>query len=456
MPTIIHLGQDVLVKVLSSCDVYTVLCVSQVNRYLRIISMTKQIWIFLIQTLQSCSIIALPPGTELGTCSTEELVKMVKRTITGPRTLACTSLLPPTIFHEVVLPAESLITREEYHYPIVKLVGGRCVVLVRRESLEVWDIFTQRKIYNHQGRTDWPTAELARESIILGFIYRNEDNFETVEIRQIDLRSMDDALQAKITIRGYTSAGWYISGDFAAITLGSSVVLFVNWREQTAVLLGDVPPWQVDDVGFMSGHVIILSTTHNPEPPQEACLTVYSIADFAEFWAPISQLDFTQHVSFMRISPVRIEVPKRGNEPFRVQDSPYLRILPSPTRENTYHVVLGLGEYTPGDYDFRDPPGAVFYFLCTTSDSSNNGESIFYWQSRATELVCHRPGNRYTYTGQMVDWVGNVVHGPTIGTYGRIILTYLDPEDLIVRDISPDGCVLASVMPDGLRVSWYE
>ncbi|KAJ6541376.1 hypothetical protein B0H19DRAFT_315120 [Mycena capillaripes] len=240
MPTIIHLGEDVLVKVLSSCDVYTVLRVSQVNRYLRIISMTKQIWIFLVQTLQSCSIIALPPGTELATCGTEELVKMVKRTVTGPRTLACTTLLPPTIFHEVVLPAESLITRE-YHYPIVKLVGGRCVVLVRRESLEVWDIFTQRKIYNHQGRTDWPAAELVRESIILGFIYRNEDNFETVEIRQIDLRSMEDVLQAKITIRGYTSGGWYISGDFAAITLRSSVVLFVNWREQTAVLLCDVP-----------------------------------------------------------------------------------------------------------------------------------------------------------------------------------------------------------------------
>ncbi|KAJ7693176.1 hypothetical protein B0H17DRAFT_505888 [Mycena rosella] len=64
------LNEDVLIKVLSYCDVYTVLCATRVNKHVRAIALAKQLWISLLRDLRSRGLIELAPGEDFQTQTT--------------------------------------------------------------------------------------------------------------------------------------------------------------------------------------------------------------------------------------------------------------------------------------------------------------------------------------------------------------------------------------------------
>ncbi|KAJ7182270.1 hypothetical protein C8R43DRAFT_1144026 [Mycena crocata] len=95
MLTITQLGEDVLVQVLSLCDIASVLQISEVNRSLHNVTTVKQLWLRQIRNLQALSLIELPPGVSLQNHTTAELIELVKSILAGPSTLTH-GLSPPT------------------------------------------------------------------------------------------------------------------------------------------------------------------------------------------------------------------------------------------------------------------------------------------------------------------------------------------------------------------------
>ena len=122
--------------------------------------MVKQLWLRLIHRLQSLSLIELPPNLLLEKHTTLELINLVKRILTGPRTCMYDSSTAPKVVHEVVLkpgpasPRSGFISR-------VKLVGGcRLVIIAQPIQFEIWDISAARRIWTCPAHIPHRCAEL--------------------------------------------------------------------------------------------------------------------------------------------------------------------------------------------------------------------------------------------------------------------------------------------------------
>ncbi|KAJ6578267.1 hypothetical protein B0H19DRAFT_1253525 [Mycena capillaripes] len=78
------LGDDILLHLLSLCDVYTVLSIWAINKSLRSVSLTKQLWLSLMRDLRFRGLLDLPSAEELENYSTVKLVGIIKRIVFGP------------------------------------------------------------------------------------------------------------------------------------------------------------------------------------------------------------------------------------------------------------------------------------------------------------------------------------------------------------------------------------
>ncbi|KAJ7645157.1 hypothetical protein DFH06DRAFT_1333446 [Mycena polygramma] len=60
MPALEDLGEDIALLILSSCDIETVLLVGRVNSWWHRLSLSKQLWIWLIEDLAEQCLLDLP------------------------------------------------------------------------------------------------------------------------------------------------------------------------------------------------------------------------------------------------------------------------------------------------------------------------------------------------------------------------------------------------------------
>ncbi|KAJ6475931.1 hypothetical protein C8R47DRAFT_1323665 [Mycena vitilis] len=141
------LGEDILLAILSSCDVCTVLsvsavCISAALSYLHLRVDNRQV------TAPSFrDILELPPlnRAELETMSTIELVKLIKRIVDGP---SCPpgELVPRIAFHagtdlDLQVQAPCL------------LPGARYAVFHTRRDFRIYDVTVGLCIWQHPGKT---------------------------------------------------------------------------------------------------------------------------------------------------------------------------------------------------------------------------------------------------------------------------------------------------------------
>jgi hypothetical protein len=137
--------------------------------------MVKQLWLRLIQNLQTLSLIELPPNDQLEMRTTLELIDLVKRTITGPRTWARGCSTTPKVLHRVLLRTGPTGLGSIRSPLLVKLLAGCRLVAVRQPLLfEIWDISTGRRIWTRDGQVTNFGAQLCDDGrkLTLGIIYR--------------------------------------------------------------------------------------------------------------------------------------------------------------------------------------------------------------------------------------------------------------------------------------------
>ncbi|KAF8186111.1 hypothetical protein K438DRAFT_1039058 [Mycena galopus ATCC 62051] len=162
------LGDDILLKILLLCDVYTVLTASTVNKLLRRITLAKQLWLHLIHASAFHRALDLPPSTREGleNHSAKELMDFVKRVAIGPNPWWPSSSPSAIRRYTIMSPADI-----ENNLDSRVLPGGRYMVLQShtRENVRIYDIWSGRCVWNdtETSFTNWqfdlvPDSAIAR------------------------------------------------------------------------------------------------------------------------------------------------------------------------------------------------------------------------------------------------------------------------------------------------------
>ncbi|RDB30392.1 hypothetical protein Hypma_006994 [Hypsizygus marmoreus] len=143
----VQLVEDVILKVFTSCDIYSTLAASQASRYFHTLVFSKQVWSAHISDLRRRFFIDLPHGTRLDDYSTDGLVNLVKRIVDGPSswmasTDSSSNYPSPTITRQIILKPN--IRRGpgilNWENQIQLLPGGAFVFYNNWGKLECWAV----------------------------------------------------------------------------------------------------------------------------------------------------------------------------------------------------------------------------------------------------------------------------------------------------------------------------
>ncbi|KAJ6622064.1 hypothetical protein B0H10DRAFT_2015140 [Mycena sp. CBHHK59/15] len=279
-----ELDEDILLGVLSNCDVHAVLCVSRVSKLLRSIAMSKPLWLSLLADLASRSLMDAFQYSEITNCSTAELIQMVKRLVTGPETWSRRTVTP-AVWREIsVKPTSIRGGTNPTEYNIRLLPGGRHVMVEHHTGrFECWSVKT--------GSLVWTGAEFSIVHVDLCLGHSNV------------LFRMPHGVHI-----GFTKTP-VLFGDFFSVYLrlpDAAVVLLVNWREERYIIFHSSSCWTKPALAGVPGHVIL--ATAAPDPPYEPWILVYTLASLTARWRPASQFECSYRVDKTSgISPVLVD-----------------------------------------------------------------------------------------------------------------------------------------------------
>ncbi|KAK7060026.1 hypothetical protein R3P38DRAFT_2495846, partial [Favolaschia claudopus] len=219
MVTFQELGEDIVLLILTSCDVSTVLIMGEVNRVLRVWSLRKQLWISLVEELVSRNLVDTPHRKSLVDHSVPDLIALVKRTVLGPATWL-ESESGPSLTEEIQVSHTCLPTDS-----MELLSGGRYIFVGRREdSIEMLD-----------GGDMAVVCVVVRGKISIIQVCLNTGT--STELAQIQL-------PAQLRVDGQMIS---LCGDFVALTVTwvftatdfstKRFLLLVDWRRRTYILI---------------------------------------------------------------------------------------------------------------------------------------------------------------------------------------------------------------------------
>ncbi|RDB26475.1 hypothetical protein Hypma_006016 [Hypsizygus marmoreus] len=152
-----QLVDDILLRILTFCDIYRVLNISKASRRLHVLAFFREVWLALIFDLCFLSFIDLPPGKPLREYTVEALVDLAKRIVQGPRSWkTITFRNGPRVSHQIVLhppPPQNLICifREPKLLP-----GGRFLLLHEENKLECWALQTHSVVWAYHNIPLYP------------------------------------------------------------------------------------------------------------------------------------------------------------------------------------------------------------------------------------------------------------------------------------------------------------
>ncbi|KAK7047055.1 hypothetical protein R3P38DRAFT_3258459 [Favolaschia claudopus] len=414
MVTFEELGEDIVLLILTSCDVSTVLIVGEVNRALRVWSLRKQLWISLVEELVSRNLVDIPHGKPLVDHSVPDLIALVKRIVLGPATWL-ESDSGPSLTQEIQVSHPCLSTDS-----MELLSGGRYIFVGRRDDcLELWDIYAATAIWQMpiprypiraiemlDGGHTAVVCVVVRGKISIIHVCLNTGN--STELAQIQL-------QAQLRVDGQMIS---LCGDFVALTVTwvftanpdfsmKRFVLLVDWRQRTYILIRySVPETSIGgffpSVSFPCGHIIC-----NVDPDS---IFIYALADLKGLWQPINSMnpDNCFDCRFSGIKPVVFE--QINNLPIQGQVenlwNPVFVLYRSPLRHDSYKLLIYHAGLTQ-DHSKTSIFEVLLSFRFRVSDSGRR-RIMEGWErtsaTRAGAVIHHSARRPISYAGYRTDW----------------------------------------------------
>ncbi|KAF8056948.1 hypothetical protein FPV67DRAFT_632665 [Lyophyllum atratum] len=157
------LVEDILLKILCSCDIATVLTCSLASRTLYSLSTSKHVWLALLSDLHRRGFIDLLPKQRLEDLSTHELLSLAKRTVrAGPKTWSMLDGRPAVVAREIILKpniriGDGILTWE--NEPQL-LPGGKFILFQHLGNFECRSTADDRLIWEY--KPSWRLANVQR------------------------------------------------------------------------------------------------------------------------------------------------------------------------------------------------------------------------------------------------------------------------------------------------------
>ncbi|KAJ6465001.1 hypothetical protein C8R45DRAFT_1023735 [Mycena sanguinolenta] len=292
------LGEDVLLRILSFCDISTVLAVSAVNKPLRRIALAKQLWLSLVLDATFRDALDLPPPDreKLECLSTEELIDVVKNAVAGPGSVWNEN--EQTTF-EVTL--DDILLDMGFGFPETHLLPGARYILIHSTTqlrLYIYDVWSSRRVWHSpvQAQTLWrvdlvPGGAIARvfDAQLAVIPDRNTLHVDEIDLATGASHELFNFSFASTVFRIMPSA---IVGDFLLCTVMHSyshfnvpTLVLVDWRASTFASLGSVDPYA--NVQLIRGY--ILSRYRESEPPHHHLLAVTALEAFSAHWQRLTE-----------------------------------------------------------------------------------------------------------------------------------------------------------------------
>ncbi|KAJ7869040.1 hypothetical protein B0H13DRAFT_2063521 [Mycena leptocephala] len=424
--TIQDLPEDVLVRILGFCDICAVISTSEVNRDLRRIALTKQLWIQIINDLIYRSLLELPADFVVSEHSSTGLIEHVERAVKdhGRGRLRPTSL-----------------PRRKNHVLPVKIIRGykgkTKIVLAHGNLVEIWDVTTKAA----SGLVLLVLMTFLSTNRVFiadysGMVLRDR---HTLEIAQVDVQPS-------------------IVGNLVIVQLlldGVRETLLLDWFARRYVLLTDFRA-PIPCARMISKDYLVIATgdPYIVPPPQkpgtslplfQTQVLLYSVDAFATFWRPLDGLNTpaVERITLAALIPLVVESPEIDNQHFH-DATISLSVRESPLHPGTFRILNKRHPRMSGT-------AAMFCYTC------RGGRDAHEWRLESAHPA--QPSmqfHSFSYAGQAVDDRNYELYAGA----GVMMLEYMGrlartPPGCVWQDLSPYSGVVTSVVAEEVVVAYY-
>ncbi|KAF7353406.1 hypothetical protein MSAN_01529600 [Mycena sanguinolenta] len=287
------LGEDVLLGIFCLCDISTVLAVSGINKALRRIALSKQLWLAMVLDKKFRDALELPPPNRahLECLSTEELIAVVKNAVNGPCSIWDSALDESSVtMTSFQIPLDDMENRPEARL----LPGARYLVLhstsTTQQGLYLYDVWSARRVWHRlmQAHKMCEVDLVPGGAIARVFFVQTVDHPNTymLHVKEVDLKTgaSHELFNFSLDRTVFGATPCAIVGDFllAALVHSHSLLVLINWRASTFVSLSRDG---LSYVQLIPGY--ILSTYRETSPPHGYILTATGLEAFSDRWQPL-------------------------------------------------------------------------------------------------------------------------------------------------------------------------
>ncbi|KAF7350297.1 hypothetical protein MVEN_01333700 [Mycena venus] len=387
------LAPDVIFSIFACCDISSVVSTAQTCRYLHRLAFDISVWLVLLDNLRRRSILDRTCTPDIKVLSTDEIIDIVKRLITGPKTW--------TTPLDAADPVAE-VTREIEVHPKIRVGGGilhwenmakllpsgRYVLFNNWRALECWNVADDRLVWKHASAIEHASvlefaADEVEDSVVILICVRSyprnyDDRKNYLEVVDVDLQTgaHNSLLITRAPDSDYDNPFCWpvIRGALAAVGTNSqsNTYMIVNWRTQSHLTLKCNPH-------------IVLKTSLDGEDQ------VHLISNDAllAYWAPTLSIDDPGPAEF---AVILVEaIPKLGTfvDPDADQSFSYMSVIESPIQHGSYRIwIHGTLHTTDADTDTdasnTTTGGLLCYQLSILIGGSGDVKPQWRKQRRAT------------------------------------------------------------------------
>ncbi|KAK7041346.1 hypothetical protein R3P38DRAFT_2512222 [Favolaschia claudopus] len=337
------LGPDIILQVLALCGVHATVSLSRASRGLRVITMTKQLWLDILDNLAFNGLLDLPPIDRLSV-STDELIQLVKCAVGGPKSWLFTfPLSQPArqLSFLVSQPVEEII---DLHL----LGGGQYIGLCTLNSLQIHHVDTGRKIYCcpvDYERTLWSIELLAGGQILrVLLVPATSPSSDRLTIQEVDLLNdqVNEVFSLAFTGRGSCREPGLVEEllvfAFIPYHVNQTEVVLINWRREKCLRLDYMSyPYTAVKTKLTPNHLVALYT--KDEKPFHTYLAITSPPDLDLMWEGFQFLDtHFQTIPFPDIPFAKLEPLTNGQDALDEGTYTKLWVYPSLLYRDAYRV----------------------------------------------------------------------------------------------------------------------
>ncbi|KAF7349496.1 hypothetical protein MSAN_01739900 [Mycena sanguinolenta] len=426
---LVDLAEDVIYSIFGCCDIASVLSVGQTCRHLHGLAFNKSVWLVLLDDLRRRLILNHTFISNLEALSMAEMIRVIRRLITGPYTWS------PKQYDSVVEISEQItlhpaITAGNKDQNVVKLLpSGRYVLFANAGRLECWSVANDGLVWGHTSTIqpfyvyDFAIEETDNSATIVVCI-RSRAGQNYVEMVRLNLQTgIHTSLliaRAPGTRHPHALRDPAVCEALAAVRLTEAEPLYmiINWKENLYFIVRSGHPDIKLHGALIPGHILL-------SDPQQSRLHLISSDVVGSHGTPTLGMNDLAEFSYISVG----DVPKLST--FVDSDTEQLEFGPmyvhdSPIRD---------GEYSIWRYGKRSVADSGV-FLSHRLSIQTNGES--QWCRRTRSAL--QPGSAY-YSDHPITYHGHFFGVGTFQEHGVLAICS-------AAAASP-GTVQAIDVPDG-------